>query len=218
MDTFKTGDESLTFFSDKYQEYYHSKTGALEEGFLKYAIPSKLSSVQKKEISILDICFGVGYNSLAGIIEALKNKNLEKINITAIELDPEILEKIKNNTLKNPEYRLIRELFMEKEVKTCFQQKNFSLKLINDDALIAVKKLEKTYDYVFLDPFSPKKCPELWTEDFFKNIYEKMNSGGILTTYSCARVVRENLKNADFIVEDGPKVYRRGPSTIAKKP
>ena len=44
-----------------------------------------------------------------------------------------------------------------------------------------------------------------------------MNKKGILTTYSCARQVRENLKKAGFIVKDGPCVGRRAPATIALK-
>ena len=39
----------------------------------------------------------------------------------------------------------------------------------------------------------------------------------ILATYSCARIVRDNLKEAGFEVFDGPSVGRRAPSTIAKK-
>ncbi|PIN80139.1 hypothetical protein COV16_01405 [Candidatus Woesearchaeota archaeon CG10_big_fil_rev_8_21_14_0_10_34_8] len=42
-----------------------------------------------------------------------------------------------------------------------------------------------------------------------------MKEGGVLATYSCARKVRDALKNAGFSVKDEPCVGRRSPSTIA---
>jgi tRNA U34 5-methylaminomethyl-2-thiouridine-forming methyltransferase MnmC len=44
-----------------------------------------------------------------------------------------------------------------------------------------------------------------------------MKKGGKLATYSCARVVRENLVAAGFSVSDGPCVGRRAPGTVAVK-
>ncbi len=78
-----------------------------------------------------------------------------------------------------------------------------------------IKNIDDKFDAVFLDPFSPPKNPEMWTEEFFREIKKRMKKGARLTTYSCARMVRDNLRNAGFRVYDGPKVGRRGPSTIA---
>jgi len=44
-----------------------------------------------------------------------------------------------------------------------------------------------------------------------------MRKGGILTTYSCASIIRKNLREAGFLVKDGPVVGRKAPSTIAIK-
>jgi len=44
-----------------------------------------------------------------------------------------------------------------------------------------------------------------------------MNSSAVLATYSCARIVRENMSKANLFYDDGPIVGRRGPGTIAKK-
>jgi len=41
-----------------------------------------------------------------------------------------------------------------------------------------------------------------------------MNKNAKLSTYSYARTVRENLKEAGFEVIDGPVLGRRSPSTI----
>ena len=89
------------------------------------------------------------------------------------------------------------------------------LRIIIGDAGETIKNLNQKFDAVFLDPFSPKKCPELWTEKFFKDIRKLMKQNSVLTTYSCAKIIRNNLVNAGFNVKDGPSIGRRAPSTIA---
>jgi len=198
-----TADGSATYYNDKYEECYHSKTGAVEEAEKKFVEPAKIKSGMK----ILDICFGLGYNSMAAM------KKAKKLKITALEKDPGILKKIIRNKVRGyeKEYRKIREA-----AKNLFyKDKDAEIKIITGDATKTIKKLDEKFDAVFLDPFSPPKNPELWTEKFFKEIKKRMKSGARLTTYSCARTIRNNLKKAGFKVTDGPKVGRRGPSTIA---
>ena len=71
---------------------------------------------------------------------------------------------------------------------------------------------------VFFDPFSPKRMPELWTPEVFALAYEHMVPGGVLTTYSCARQVREAMRRSGFTVKDSSKIGRWAPSTLAVKP
>jgi len=59
-----TKDGSVTFKNESYDETYHSTSGALEEAFEKFAKPCNL----KDGMNVLDICFGIGYNSLAAIV------------------------------------------------------------------------------------------------------------------------------------------------------
>ena len=63
----KTGDGSFTYLNIGINETYHSKSGALEESFYKFAIPALENKLKMKKIKILDICFGLGYNSVAAI-------------------------------------------------------------------------------------------------------------------------------------------------------
>ena len=64
MKKIKTGDGSYTFLNEKYGEVYHSVSGAEEEAIKKYAEPTKVAELAKKgEVKILDVCFGIGYNS-----------------------------------------------------------------------------------------------------------------------------------------------------------
>tara|TARA_Y100001968_G_C19321478_1_gene699501 strand:- start:168 stop:785 length:618 start_codon:yes stop_codon:yes gene_type:complete len=51
------------------------------------------------------------------------------------------------------------------------------------------------FDLIFLDPFSPKKCPHLWSEEFLKKLIFKMAPGGRLITYSRAAAIRNSLRS-----------------------
>lgn len=194
-----TKDGSITFHNENYDEAYHSLTGAEEEAREKYAKPTQI----KQNDTILDICFGLGYNSAAAL-DVTTN-----IEITAIENDPKILQEILKLQTTFKHFDIIK--------KTVEKQPT-QINLIIDDARKAIKILPQNhFNLVFLDPFSPKKCPELWTEEFFRDIHNTMKEGATLITYSCARIVRDNLKKVGFEVTDGPCVGRWAPSTIAKK-
>ncbi|MBT4174577.1 hypothetical protein HOE07_02795 [archaeon] len=202
MQLVKTKDNSLTFHNKEYDETYHSISGALEESYKKFVGPSKVSDNK----AILDICFGLGYNSYAAI------KTAKHLKITALENDKEILNLSQTINIDD-KYEIIKQL----SKGFVYKDENYDLKLILGDARQTIKEIKDQFDIVFLDPFSPKKCPELWEVEFFKEIFNKMKPDSILTTYSCARIVRDNLQKAGFQVKDGPCVGRRAPSTIAIK-
>ncbi len=186
----------------------------MEEAFKKYAVPCKIKELAKKNsIKILDICFGMGYNSAAAIDTALEENPNCKIEIIALENDKKIINKINevNPPIKN--YKLIKKI-KNLELK----EKNISITIMLGDARETIKKLkDNSFDAVFLDPFSPKTAPEMWNVNFFKEIFRIIKKDKILATYTCARIVRDNLKKAGFSYDDGPIVGRRGPGTIAWK-
>lgn len=201
MKQITTDDNSTTFYNETYQETYHSKSGADQESIKKFVEPTK----HKSNPNILDICFGLGYNSAAALDE------FKDCNIIALENDKNILNQTQNITSNFKSYKEIQQA--SKNLKS------EHIELILGDARDTIKGLKDNYfDIIFLDPFSPKKCPELWTQEFFKILYKKAKKGAILTTYSCARIVRENLKEAHFNVKNGPSIGRKAPSTIATKP
>ncbi|AJF61069.1 TPA: tRNA (5-methylaminomethyl-2-thiouridine)(34)-methyltransferase MnmD [Candidatus Woesearchaeota archaeon] len=218
MEKVETGDGSPTFYSEKYGETYHSKSGALEETFGKFIRPCRIKELAKTgRVRIFDICFGLGYNAIAAIDAALEeNENCE---IYLVSLEKElILDRLKELNPCLTHYHIIEKLqFDPINNSYTYEEKNIYLRIKIGNAKETIKTLKGSFDAVFLDPFSPKKNPELWTEEFFREIFRRMNKGSILSTYSCARIVRDNLRSAGFEVSDGPSIGRRAPSTIAKK-
>lgn len=69
-----------------------------------------------------------------------------------------------------------------------------------DDARKVILKDNKKYHLVFLDAFTPTKCPCLWTLDFFKLLYEHLDENGRILTYSNSALVRNAFLCAGFYV------------------
>jgi len=215
-----TADQTETYLNETVGESYHSQTGAVEEAFKKYAIPCKIKELAKEgKIRILDICFGIGYNSAAAIDKALEENPQCQIEMIGLENDLEIINKI--NEINPPflNYWRIKKLTTDlnnSELISTDQQ--IKIKVLVGDARERIKELNDNYfDAVFLDPFSPKTSPEMWQLPFFKEIYRVIKIDRVLATYTCARLARDNMKAAGFVYDDGPIVGRRGPGTIATK-
>jgi len=213
MEKVITKDSSVTYYSEKYAEHYHSVSGAEEEAVKKFVEPCNMMELAKnKVISILDVCFGLGYNSAAAIDEIRKYSKECMINIIGLENDIVILDEIKSINSNFKSYILIKELIND---DLAISKSNTNIKILLHDARESIKNIKERFDIILFDPFSPKRCPELWTEEFFKDIRKVCKDNAVLTTYSCARIVRDNLVSAGFMVKDGPCIGRKSPSTIA---
>ncbi len=211
-----TKDNTESFLNEEVQQTYHSMTGAVEEALKKYAIPCKIKELAKSgKIRILDFCFGLGYNSAMAIDVALEENPDCEIEIIGLEFDPEIIKKIQEVNPPIKYFQHYKKLTLQ---NLHLQEDKVSVKVILGDARKTAKELPADYfDAVFYDPFSPQAAPEMWTEELFREMYRTMKDTAILATYSCARMVRDNMSKAGLFYDDGPIVGRRGPGTIATK-
>ena len=110
MDMFKkiefrfTNDNSVGLYSKKVNDIFHSQTGAFKEAYDKFYLPTLvLLKESNSKINLLDICYGIGYNTKTFLDQT---KNLS-INVDALEhdkqfvlLSPLIKDNIKNDLLK----------------------------------------------------------------------------------------------------------------------
>lgn len=83
-----------------------------------------------------------------------------------------------------------------KALKLC----DFNLDLKIEDARSAVQNDNNLYNFIFLDAFTPAKCPCLWTLDFFKLLYHHLDDNGLILTYSNSAAVRHAFLQAGFNV------------------
>jgi len=89
----RTEDGTLSLFNTKINDIYHSKIGAYTEALNKFTLPSGIVEYAKNSssISILDVCFGLGYNTRVAINEIWKVNPNCKIHVTGIEIDPYVI-------------------------------------------------------------------------------------------------------------------------------
>jgi chorismate dehydratase len=228
MKKVRTADGSLTFLSERYGEPYHSLTaGAFTEAVEKFCKPCMVREKAKSgEVNLLDICFGLGYNSVSFIDEVLKSNPKARVFILSIEKDVSAAKRaIHFDWGKYSIYKpLLKELFSRMYVFKGFANFIYSdgkvgIRLVVGDVRRVMKRFCRDYreffDAVFHDPFSPKVNPEMWTFELFSLVGRFMKGDGILATYSASSSVRKALLMAGFGVREGVAIGRRSRSTIA---
>ena len=110
---------------------------------------------------VLDICTGLGYT-------AIESYRMNAI-VTTIEKDPNVLEIAKYNPYS-------ADLFAGIE--------NQKIELITEDASLAVKQLEdETYDVILHDPPRFAHAGELYSQEFYVELYRILKKEGRLLHY-----------------------------------
>ena len=206
-----TGDGTATYWNEEAKDHYHTLSGAAQEAALKHA--QVFSSITNPHPVIFDICFVLGYNSMAAL------DLFPQSTLICFENDKTILELALG---EDPGFRstaLVKRFISSfLEGVPHFEGDGCRITMRFGDAREEIKKQTDRADIVFFDPFSPGRVPWMWTAEFFSLIRKKMNPGAKLTTYSCAGFVRKNMLSAGFLVSDGPIIGRRSPGTIATQP
>ena len=208
-----TKDGSLSLYSLSYKEGFHDREGALRESIAKYLLPAELEQFSHTEkIFVLDVCMGLGYNT-GSILERVLQSKI-KIEWHGLEIDQRPLNLAMNE-----------KIFLKTwspEVLHFFDCLNGSGKWSDGfnkgtihwgDARQKIYEIHDSikFDLILLDPFSPQKCPELWSEEFISLLTERLSVEGRLITYSSAASIRASFKRA------GLKIYSIVPSINNRK-
>lgn len=217
-----TQDGSFTFFSQEFNEAFHSNYGAKQESYLKFAVPTQVQKVARKGIvKILDVCYGLGYNTAAALEVIWQENPTCIVEIIGLEINPQVPKAAISQDIFNDwddEYRkILTELAFKHHLKT----NRLQAKLLIGDARKLIQEVGKSgflADAIFLDPFSPPHCPQLWTVEFIQKLTQCLHRDGLLATYSCAAAVRTALLAAKLIIGSTTPVGRRTPGTIAGYP
>ncbi len=110
---------------------------------------------------VLDICTGLGYSA----IYSARLRDVEEV--VTLEKDEEVLNIARMNQDSN-------ELF-----------NNDKIKIINKDAMDAVLQFEnQSFDYIIHDPPTFVISPQLYTLEFYKEIYRILKKRGKLVHYA----------------------------------
>jgi len=200
-------DGSQTLYVESLNEHYHSIFGAVSESQHIF-IEAGLLSSSVKDPEILEIGFGTGLNALLTLSYANKKSKikyyaLEKYPLTEEEWSS--LNFFPGNAELSNYFNLLHRGSWHKWLMI---KPGFSF--YKSQADFNNFYPEGNYDIIYFDAFAPDVQPELWSQENFKKLYQSMNNGGILVTYSVKGSVRRVLLECGFKVEKlpGPKGKR----------
>jgi len=209
-----TKDGSQTLYSSEFDECYHSTNdGALNETLQKHIIPALTLLPPKNKIVILDICFGLGYNTLATIYYCKLHKISTKIEIISPELDEALVRSLKDFVYP-VEFDILKPVIEQLSQNLYYKDEQFNIDILIGDARATLINIEQKIDVIYQDAFSPKKNPLLWTKEYFTMLRKLCNEDAIMTTYSSATPVRMGLWESGFKLYAPPKSSVRS-GTIA---
>jgi len=200
-----TKDGSNTLYSKEYSQYYHCcDDGALYESLAKHIFPAFDYIKNTGTINILDICFGLGYNTLATLYY-IKKHNLDiKVNIYSPELDGKLLKSL--HEFQYPkEFEGLSEIIKAIVNNGSYKDEMCNIEVYHGDARKYLKQLREEkvqFDIVYQDPFSSDVNKTLWTIEYFKDIYSLLKKEGIVTTYSIATPIRLSMSENGFFIHE----------------
>lgn len=212
-----TEDGTISLYSEEYGQAMHTQSGAYTEALVKHVRPSGILSLNENTLRVLDVGFGIGYNVLALLEEFTRDDRGRSLEITTLEKDfppVDIMEAISFPGKTGALYDTIKRLCENREARG----EKFTVRMLAGDARRSLPTLEASHFHaIFLDPYSPAKNPELWTVDFFRELYRVAAESCVLTTYSSALQIRAALLEAGFTVGKGPSMGRKREGTLAAK-
>ena len=202
-------DGSYTAYSREYDEHYHStKDGALQESYLKHVIPAFKSLQERDELQILDICYGLGFNTLCTLLYYKEHSPKTKLKIYSPELDASLVKSLKDFTYPE-EFESLKPIIKALSEEGVYEDENTYIEVFLGDAREYIRKFENSFDIVYQDAFSPSVNKILWTKEYFSDIQRAMKRSGVLTTYSIALKIRLALYENGFnLYLNAGKEYR----------
>ena len=113
-----TDDGSVGLYDRRTEDIFHSVTGAYRESYEKFVLAGGLEEFAKSntDLKILDICYGIGYNSKTAINSAIKINPEINLTVDALEYNPKVVcispfikDNIDNHLLKTELIRILSE-------------------------------------------------------------------------------------------------------------
>ena len=188
----------MTLFSEEFAEPYHSdRDGALNESLQKHVKPAISLKKNNQTITILDMCFGLGYNTLA-TLHYLKSLQLERqVHIISPEFDRSLIESLGAFTYP-AEFDFLKPIIEKLSRDFVYRDEQLYIEIVIGDAREILPTLKTKFDIIYQDAFSPTHNPLLWTSEYFAELRSLIKDDGVLTTYSTAAAVRMGLDENGF--------------------
>lgn len=210
-----TADGSMTLYSPRFNQWYHSLVGALEESRRVYLelgltyVAQRPSANPAVPIRLLEMGFGTGLNAI--LTERAAAQLGVQVQYTGLEAYPigsDVVGALQfEEWVDSPIWPRLHDVAWEKEHAltpsfTLLKRETTLQEFLNEPP-------GEPFDLVYYDAFAPSSQPELWTTEVFAKLLDHLAPGGVLTTYCSKSVVRRALEAAGFRVEKHPGPWRK---------
>ena len=217
-----TEDGSFTFFSSEFGEAFHSRSGAKQEAEEKFIQPCNLAQQARVTncLRLLDICYGLSYNTAAALATIWSVNPQCRVEWIGLESNLTVPRQAVARGLLAGWQQPIPQLLTQLADTGLVRSPQLQAKLLIGDARKTIQQVRSwsfQADAIFLDPFSPPKCPQLWSVEFLGLVAKCLQPTGRLATYSCAASVRTALRLAGLEFGSTIGVGRRSPGTVASR-
>ena len=196
-------------YSRWYDDIYFDKTDGVKEKEHVYLNANDLANRIKlsDKLCIAELGFGTGLNFILTWRLWKKNRkpnsSLTYISFEKAPLSKKEMTRVykKFKELNDFSDQLIQKLTDNYKTNRTiyFKSENINLILIYDDFSL-LTNFDFKADIWFLDGFAPSKNPEVWDNSYYKNIYNRTNLKGSLSTFTSSGLVRRGLALAGFSV------------------
>lgn len=192
-----TADGSFTFFSEEFGEAFHSRQGAKSEAFNKFADATDLArKAAQGSIRLLDVCYGLGYNTAAALDVVWATNPNCVVEWVGLERDATVPQAAIAPAFLQLWSTPVQVALQAIAHTCCHHTPHLTANLFIGDARQTIQPLAKSgfqADAIFFDPFSPRRCPQLWTVEFLTWVARCLAPTGRLATYSRSASVRAAL-------------------------
>lgn len=227
-----TDDGSSTLAHPEHGEACHSSAGARLESLERYPrgcdLPRRWRAEGDHRWRILDVGTGLGWNLAVTLEERALFEPARRpaLELVTLEVSQQVLEAAFCLQRERPQgaalelvHAGLQEALRRDPGAVVELADDVHLALWLGDAAASLPKLISTgrvFDAIYLDPFSPRREPELWSLEFFRGLGSLAAPGARLATYSAATHVRAGLVAAGWQVGPAPRVGSKAEGTLAR--
>lgn len=199
-----TDDGSFTFFSEAFGETFHSTQGARAEAFIKFVKVTHLAEkAARNQLKLLDVCYGLGYNTAAALETIWAVNPGCQVQVVGLEWDATVPAGAIEPPLIQSWSPAVQTALQALATRQICQTEHLQARLLIGDARQTIDSVIESgfaADAIFFDPFSPRRCPQLWTVEFFQQVVRCLASDGKLATYSRSACVRSAMVEAGLMI------------------
>jgi len=214
--------DGVSLRNTRYGDVYRSVSGCLQESEWVFVEPAwqmieRLASHGRTQFHVLELGFGLGFNLSVFLDRWLKRaKPSWRCYVQSIELHPLGLDEYRRAwaAVAGPPATELVERWLH-----CFDadgayalpgihryalHSNFWLDFFVADVSMALKRLQTSFDIVFLDGFSEAANPSMWRSEVFRDLRRHLYEGALLLSYASAKSLRDRLSALEFDVSREP--------------